>query len=327
MPVRLRTDRLGLPAQLASHARSPVRLPAPSSCPIDGGQGAQHAFAFRRQQIRARDAAPKGGRSRNTGSCGSDSKTGRPSRVRGSHTGLSLLTRSKTNMSNHNLTYSISKRTPAPPKVIKEILDAQSAVNRACTWTHERLAFVAPRETGRAVFPLQFARFGLASGTPPASDGFGAPQPAPPADVFMHGSTRVRDNTWNAHLVAAFLKYLSRKYPTLLFELRDDGGFVIPGSVWIRGGRVEANREFLNLERTRALEVTGDPQAAAPYVWAELQGLGGAFFADASVDDYGNMPEVRELGATWDQLENVSMEDLASLVVEHATKEAVSVAA
>ena len=143
----------------------------------------------------------------------------------------------------------------------------------------------------------------------------------------MHGSTRVRDNLWNAHLVVAFLKYISRKHPTLLFELRDDGGFVIPGSVWIRGGAVEVNREFLNVERARALEVTGDPQAAAPYVWAELQALGGSFFAEAQVDDFGNLPEVRELDATWDQLENVSAEDLASLVVEHATSEVVSVAA
>ena len=230
-------------------------------------------------------------------------------------------------MSNHNLTYSISKRTPAPPKVLKEILDAQAAVNRACTWTHERLAFAPPRDTGRAAFPLQFARFGLASGTPPTLDGFGAHSSAQPADVFMYGSTRVRDNLWNAHLVAAFLKHISRKHPTLLFEFRDDGGFVIPGSVWIRGGAVEVNREFLNLERARALEVTGDPQAAVPYVWAELQGLGGSFFAEAPVDDFGNLPEVRELGASWDQLENVSAEDLASLVVEHATTEAVPVAA
>ena len=230
-------------------------------------------------------------------------------------------------MSNHNLTYSISKRTPAPPKVLKEILDAQAAVNRACTWTHERLAFAPPRDAGRAAFPLQFARFGLASGTPPTFDGFGAHSSVPPADVFMSGSTRVRDNLWNAHLVAAFLKHISRKHPTLLFEFRDDGGFVIPGSVWIRGGAVEVNREFLNLERARALEVTGDPQAAVPYVWAELQGLGGSFFAEAPVDDFGNLPEVRELGASWDQLENVSAEDLASLVVEHATTEAVPVAA
>jgi hypothetical protein len=227
----------------------------------------------------------------------------------------------------NNLTYSISKRTPATPKAVKEILDAQTAINHACTWTHERLAFVPPREQGRTAFPLQLARFGLISGNPPALDGFGVHSPTPPADAFMHGSTRVRDNLWNAHLVVAFLKHISRKHPSLLFELRDDGGFVIPGSVWIRAGAVEVNREFLNAERARALEVTGDPQAAVPYVWAELQALGGSFFAEATTDDFGNVPEVRELGANWDQLESMSIEDLASLVVDHATSEVVPVAA
>jgi hypothetical protein len=275
----------------------------------------------------AEEAAPKGGRSRNMGSCGSRWRlAGRVALAARTPDSLYSLEAIPT-MSNHNLTYSISKRTPAPPKALKEILDAQAAVNRACTWTHERLAFAPPRDMGRAAFPLQFVRFGFAPGTPTATDGFGAHSSVPPADVFMNGSTRVRDNLWNAHLVAAFLKHISRKHPTLLFELRDDGGFVIPGSVWIRGGAVEANREFLNLERARALEVTGDPQAASPYVWAELQGLGGSFFAEAPGNDIGNLPEVRELGATWDQLENVSMEDLASLVVEHAMTEAVPVAA
>ena len=272
-------------------------------------------------------SAPQGGRTRNIGPCGSRwERSGRvafASRTPGS----SYSSKAPTNMNIH-LNYSISKRTPASPKALKEILDAQAAVNRACTWTHERLAFAQPRDSGRAAFPLQFVRFGFASGTQPASDGFGAAPSAPPADAFMHGATRVRDNIWNAHLVAAFLKHMSRKHPTLLFEIRDDGGFVIPGSVLIRGGVVEANREFLNRERARALEVTGDPQAAAPYVWAELQGLGGSFFAEAPVDELESLPEVRELDASLDQLESVSMEDLASLVVERATAaETVPVAA
>src|SRR4051812_17706030 len=70
----------------------------------------------------------------------------RSSRVRGSRTGLSYSPRSHTRMSNYNLSYGISKRTPASPKVLKEILDAQAAVNRTCTWTHERLSLAAPRE-------------------------------------------------------------------------------------------------------------------------------------------------------------------------------------
>jgi hypothetical protein len=167
-------------------------------------------------------------------------------------------------MGNFTLTYGISKRTPASPKALREILDAQAAVNAACTWTHERLALAAPRDMGRATFAFPLVRFGLANGTTPGpSDGFGAASPVPSADAFAQGSTRVRENLWNAHLVAAFLRHVSRMHPTLLLELRDEGGFVVPGSVWIKSGVVEANREYLNRERARALELTGDPQAAA----------------------------------------------------------------
>jgi hypothetical protein len=226
-------------------------------------------------------------------------------------------------MSHFNLTYGISKRTPASPKSLKEILDVQTMVNAACAWSHERLALVAPRETGRAVLTLPFTRFGIVS-APMTLDpealaaGAGASE-----NAFVQGSTRVRDNLWNAHLVAAFLKHVSRMHPGLVFELRDEGGFVVSGAVRIRGGNVEANREFLNRERARALEVTGDPQAAAPYVWAELQALAGNYFIDASLSEYGAVPELRDLGARWQELEAMSLSEAAQLVVEHATKAAV----
>jgi len=226
-------------------------------------------------------------------------------------------------MSNFNLVYGISKRTPASPKVLKEILDAQAAVNAGCAWTHERLSLVAPRETGRTVLNLPFTRFGFASGPITIHpDGLTAGGSESSENAFVQGSTRVRDNLWNAHLVAAFLKRISRMHPGLLLELRDEGGFVIPGSVWIRGGNVEANREFLNRERVRALEVTGDPQAAAPYVWAEMQGLSGNYFLDAAVNEYAEAPEIRDLDARWQQLAAMSLSDVASLVVERATNAA-----
>ena len=66
-------------------------------------------------------------------------------------------------MANFTLTYSISKRTPASPKALKEILDVHTAVNRACTWTHERLSLAAPKEMGRAAFAFSLARYGLGS--------------------------------------------------------------------------------------------------------------------------------------------------------------------
>ena len=225
-------------------------------------------------------------------------------------------------MSNFNLIYGISKRTPASAKVLKEILDVQAAVNNACAWLHERLSLAAPRETGRTVLNLPFTRFGFVSAPmtlePEALvGGAGASE-----NAFVQGSTRVRDSLWNAHLVVAFLKHVSRMHPGLVLELRDEGGFVVPGAVRMRAGNVEANREFLNRERARALEVTGDPQAAGPYVWAELQGLAGNFFLDTTLSEYGGVPELRELRSRRQELEALSLSDAAQLVVEHVTKAA-----
>ena len=224
-------------------------------------------------------------------------------------------------MSNFNLTYGISKRTPVSPKVLRGILDVQTAVNRACTWSHEKLSLSAPREMGRPTFAFPFVRFGLPPATPNfLSDGHVTPAPAVSPDAFVQGTTRVRDSLWNAHVVAAFLKLVSRNSPGVLFELRDEGGFVLPGAVWIQGGNIEVNREFLNRERARVLELTGDPQAGAPFVWAEMQALAGTFFQDAAASEYADVPEIRSLGASWDQLDAMSLSEVASHVVERATK-------
>jgi len=225
----------------------------------------------------------------------------------------------------YSLTYSISRKTPPSAKALKEILSAQGAVNAACSWSHERLSLAAPQEA-RPVLTFPFTRFGFASGPMTLhADGLVPREPA--ADAFAQGTTRVRNNAWNAHVVAAFWRTVSRLHPQLLIELRDEGGFVIPGSVWIRGGNVEVNRAYLNQERARALELTGDPRAAEPYVLAELHGLAGHFFADGPVVEYAEVPEIQNLDLNWQELEAMSISDVAQRFVEGAIKAPVGAAA
>lgn len=219
----------------------------------------------------------------------------------------------------YNLSYGILKSTPPTSKALKSILDAQNAVNAAVTWSHERLALAAPREPRPILtFPL---RFGVASGPMTLQlDGLGSSSPMHSADTYAYGVTRVRNSLWNAHVVAAFWRTVSRMHPELAIELRDEGGFIVPGSVFLRGGNIEANRAFLNQERARALELTGDPQAAVPYVYAELHGLTGQFFVDASASEHEEVPEVQALGLDWMALEAVTLSEVAQRVVETAIK-------
>lgn len=223
-------------------------------------------------------------------------------------------------MSNYHLHYAISERTPPSPKALRAILDAQAIVNDRLTWTHERLSLVPRRDVPRPVFTFPYVRFAPMRPASARGSGYerGGVATFVPSDAFATGSTKVRENLWNAHLVAAFLRAISAQHPELLFELRDDGGFVLPGAIWIQGGKVELNRDWLNRERERALEATGSPEAASFYVWAESQALGGRFFEEGHVFEYTEVPEIRELNASWDQIESSSLEEIADIVVSRA---------
>lgn len=221
-------------------------------------------------------------------------------------------------MSNYHLFYAISNRTPVREKTLKAIQDVQTELNRRCTWTHERLSLAPAVEATRLSFTLPFPRF-LA--TRPTSSAFGellkqeTPE-RPTTDSAASGSTKVRDNLWNAHLVVAFLRQMSTVEPGLLFELRDEGGFVLPGAVWIRAGKVELQRDWLNRERERVLEVTGDARAAMPFVWAETEALQGRFFLDAPASDYREVMEIQELDEHAGETESMSLGEAADLVVK-----------
>ncbi len=234
-----------------------------------------------------------------------------------------------TSMPNYNLVYAISKRTPPTPKTLKSILDAQAELNRRCTWTHERLSLAPERQAIRAPFALPFTRI-IPSSPLPAAYGerrIMADLTAKIPEACAAGSTKVRDNLWNAHLVVAFLRSVSADHPELLLELRDDGGFVLPGAVWIHGGKVELQRQWLNAERERVLERTGDPQAAAPFLWAESEALEGRFFQEAEASECSEVREIQEVGLTWEQLQVMSLQEVAELVVDRVTTPTVKVLA
>jgi hypothetical protein len=221
-----------------------------------------------------------------------------------------------------HLNYSIARRTPPSQKILREISEAQSRVNERCSWTYERLALMpCERRNERPQFVFPVVRF--------------TPKPALPEhlmnrvdagpvtrydDAAAVGSTKVR-SLWDAHKCASFLKHISASYPELVVTLRDDTGFVQAGAVTFRAGKIELDRAWLNNERQRALEITGDPNAAAPYVWAENEALQGRFFLEAPAADFADVPEMRQIGATWDELQEMSLEDLADNVVNRAVTE------
>lgn len=217
----------------------------------------------------------------------------------------------------YHLHYAISKRTPPSPRVWQAIAESQERLNRCLKWTNERLSLAPVRPADRPQFTFPLIHLGLSKQTPP--DPRIAQVDAGPVvridDAYAVGSTKVRDSLWDAHVVAAFLRRVSADHPELLLELRDEGGFVLPGAVWIKAGKVQLNRDWLNRERERVLEMTGDPNAAASYLWAEAEALQGRFFAETAASDFAEVPEIEDLGASWDELQSMSLAEVADAVV------------
>ena len=193
-----------------------------------------------------------------------------------------------------NLVYAITRRTPVSQKALKWALRAQSLLNEKSVIPMDRLN-LAPigGATERPVVGFPFVRVApLRVGPYAAPDPFGDSQTVQSPNAVASGSTKCRD-LWSAHVIASYLRVLSEQHPEIVVELRDDTGqFLIPMSAYIRSGRFEINREFLNAQRERALETTGDPQAGAPFLWAESRALNGEFLADMPLADYTEVPPV-----------------------------------
>jgi hypothetical protein len=84
---------------------------------------------------------------------------------------------------------------------------------------------------------------------------------------------------------------------------------------------VELRRDWLNAQREKALEMSGDPEAAAPFVWAETRALAGEFFLEASVSDFADAPEMQESGGELD--DSMTLGEAAEVVIDRVLSSAV----
>jgi hypothetical protein len=218
-------------------------------------------------------------------------------------------------MPSFTLHYAISRRTPPSERVLKSILNMQLEANERITWQNERLSLTPERPSMRPSLGFSFGRFAPAVTVPFPDTRDGA---RPIVDGCVTGSTNVRQSIWNAHLVTSFLKLMSARNPELLFELRDDGGFVLPGAVWLKAGKPELNRAWLDEQRGRALSATGEIDAAIPFLWAEHQALEGNFFRDGDAPDLLDDSEVADLNVPWERLQSTRVGELADAAIASA---------
>jgi hypothetical protein len=193
-----------------------------------------------------------------------------------------------------NLFYAITRRTPVSQKVLKWALRAQSLLNEKLVSCQDHLN-LAPIGGAMDRPPVSFPFVRVAPmriGPYSVPESLGDSQAVPTPNAVAAGTTKCRD-PWACHIVAAYLRVLSETHPEVTVELRDETGqFVIPMSVFLKAGRFELNREFLNAQRERALETSGDPQAGAAFLWAETRALNGEYLTDMPFAEYMEVPEV-----------------------------------
>jgi len=198
-----------------------------------------------------------------------------------------------------NLAYAITRRTPVSQKTLQWAMRAQALLNEKSAFPNDRLNLSplgGAQERSSLGFPFVKV-LPMKIGPYSVPDPVGDTSPVHTPNAIAAGATKVRD-LWSAHTVAAFLRVLSEKHPDIVIELRDDTGqFVVCMSTFIRNGKFEINRELLNAQRERALEATGDPQAGAPFLWAETQALAGEVLTDVPVSDYMEVPEISDVYA------------------------------
>src|SRR5207244_770466 len=150
--------------------------------------------------------------------------------------------------------------------------------------------------------------------------------PSHPADAIAAGATKTRD-LFAAHTVASFLRSVSKAFPECAIELEDESGqFVIPMGVLLRAGRFELNAEVLNAQRAKVLEATGDPQAAAGFLWAEAQALNGQVLSDGPATECAELPEVRGLDLNPEVFEQATIGDIANFFVTRLISDTAPVA-
>jgi hypothetical protein len=240
-------------------------------------------------------ARPKGGRSRDGFqiSEATEETTGRRAHPRGAAlTPDSPLLFTKTTMMT-NLVYAITRRTPVSQKTLKWAMRAQSLLNERSAFPQDHLNLVPlGGATERPALNFPFLRIApMKIGPYSAPEPFNDTSAGSNPNAVAAGTTKCRD-LWSAHVVVAFLRVLSEQNPEIVIELTDETGqFVIPMSVFIRAGRFEINRTFLNAQRERALETSGDPQTGTGFLWAESRALNGEYLTDVAVADYMEVPE------------------------------------
>jgi hypothetical protein len=186
--------------------------------------------------------------------------------------------------------YSDLERDQIPVPARRRILRTQNQMNHRFSWRAERIWLEF----------LEHPNSATTSARPRLGGGF----------------TKVYEDEWNVVLVVRFLQWVSEQLPKTCFIcLSDEGDYIIPGSLLIRGGKHSLDQTAIDEARQRLI-ATGDERLAEfdKEVAALRQG---SLFKHVLALDYQEYSEISKLRQEMktEQFDGLTLEDAADRIV------------
>lgn len=146
-----------------------------------------------------------------------------------------------------------------------------------------------------------------------------------PAAPLADGFTKVADDEWNAVIICRYAAWLSRRLPTALVTLRDEGDYLTPAYQILRAGAVELDHERL-AERAEYLaeyDLSEYLQEQAEMIEMFKRG---ETHRSVTALEYADRREIQALGLTPEELARTTLDEVADAIAFPWTTEGLGAA-
>lgn len=212
-----------------------------------------------------------------------------------------------------HLNYAI-RTAPVPDDVLPWILRAQTRMNDAIEWSNDELNFaLVDGKTVRDTqsFPFVYtARGELDEVTAQTLLENGDHGRIPRATAV--GETEVR-TLWDFHLIAAFLRVASERFPEILFSLSDESCLLLPvGAIRIQSGKMSPYTNWLCSEYEFIVNMSSDEEeGVVERACAQLKALKDGQCTTDMPAAHGVLRQMNEIGLDERDYQGLSVGEVA----------------
>jgi len=146
-----------------------------------------------------------------------------------------------------------------------------------------------------------------------------------PSLPLADGFTKVADDEWNAVIICRYAAWLSRRLPTALVALRDEGDYLTPGFQILRAGVVELDHERLAKQAEYLAEHGMGRYLHEQDKMIEMFKRGETHRSYTALE-YADRGEIQALGFTPEELARMTLDEVADAIAFPWTTEGLGAA-